>query len=418
MSTLTHPGPWLRAVARTPRPALPLPWPLRAALVLFFFVVPLETIGHEAETSSFTIARLAGLLLVGACLLRPRLFLRAPDTLTRWAFALMTAALLVTAARGPEHVGYAIGRYATWLQMLVFYHLARPLLAVPALRRRALQAYVAGAAVTAVLLLRGAGLNTAMADKGRAALGNQDPNVQAAVLGLAALWLLVHLLHQPLSVRRPGWLVGWPVFLLLVSASLLTGSRGGLLALLAGLVAVPFTGGRRGQAMRMVLPALLGLVALVAVAAQNEALVQRLEQSVEQGDTAGRGYLYASSLDLWRHRPLLGWGLGANEAELGGYTNTPLRDMHSIYLYALTAGGLLGGGLLVALLAHSVRSARRMADDPHRQAALVSLVFVLTFGATVTIFFFKFFWVALLLATAVHAPVALYRSPLPAQDTA
>ena len=377
---------------------------IQAALLAFVFLIPLETLGHESETSSLTVSRLVGMALAGSCLFRPRLLLRWPDRLTIWGFALMTVALGQTSFVDADQFGYAFGRYTTWLQMLVFYHVARPLMAHPGLRQWSLYAYVAGAAVTAVFLLRGSGLNVAMLEKGRTALGNLDPNVQAAVLGLAALWLLAMLLHQPLSIRRPLAWLGWPTVALLVSASLLTGSRGGLLALCVGLVSLPVVGGGLGRPLRALALVFLGLGLMALVVAQNELLMNRILHSVEDGDTAGRDYLFASSLDLIKHRPLLGWGLGSNEAALGGYTNTVLRDMHSIYLYALTAGGAVGGFLLGGLLWAAVHAARQLPAGHHRQVALVGLVFVLTFGGTVTILFFKFFWVALVMATPTDVP--------------
>jgi O-antigen ligase len=240
-------------------------------------------------------------------------------------------------------------------------------------------------------------------------VGNLDPNVQAAVLGLASVWLLAALLHERFSLRNPRLLLGAPAFLLLVSAGLLTGSRGGALSLLAALLAVLCSAGGGRHALRTFLVVIAGLALLVFMAMQNEDLINRFQQSVEQGDTAGRGYIYASSWDMWMRRPFLGWGLGANEVELGGYTDTVVRDTHSIYLYALTAAGAAGGFLLGGLLMNSVRAVRRLAPGLFRQVAMAGLVFVLIFGGTVTILFFKFFWVALVVATPLPVP----NSPVP-----
>jgi O-antigen ligase len=257
--------------------------------------------------------------------------------------------------------------------------------------------------VTALLLITGTGLNEKMAAIDRAAVGNLDPNVQAAVLGLSAVWLFALLLSEPISLRRPLPLAGWAVLLLLVTAVLLTSSRGGVIALLVTLAALPFLGGGRRVSPRAVLLALAGVAVLVLLAAQDETLVARIERSLHDGDIAGRNYIYASAIDMWWHRPLLGWGLGENEAELGGYVNSILRDTHSIYFYALTAGGLLGAALLLGMLIRAARDARLHPPGPYRRLALGGVFFVLVFGATVTILFFKFFWLALLLAAPLRA---------------
>ena len=381
--------------------ALDVPWLIRATLLAFIFLIPLETLGHESETSSFTISRLAGMVLLASCLIRPRLLVHRPHPVTVWGFVLMSFALIQTVFVDPDLLGYAVGRYVTWLQMLVFFHLAQPLLAAPALRRQAIYAYIAGAALTSALLLSGSGLNAAMMEKGRTALGNLDPNVQAAIVGLAGVWLLALLLQPSLSFARPLTWLAWAILALLISASLLTGSRGGLIALCLGLVATTLLAGGLRHPVLALLFVLVGLAGLGLVVTQNELMMDRIRQSVEAGDTAGRDYIFASSLDLWWHRPVAGWGLGANEGALGGYTNTTLRDMHSIYLYALTAGGAVGAVLLGGLLWTSVRSAIRLPSGLYRQIALGGLIFVLTFGGTVTILFFKFFWVALILASSL-----------------
>ena len=59
--------------------ALEVPWMIQAALLAFVFLIPLETLGHESETSSLTVSRLVGMALAGSCLFRPRLLLRWPD---------------------------------------------------------------------------------------------------------------------------------------------------------------------------------------------------------------------------------------------------------------------------------------------------------------------------------------------------
>ncbi len=381
-----------------------VPWIIRASLLLFVCLIPLESLGRSAASSSSTITRLAGLLLLASCVCRPEVILRRPQRLTVLAFLLMTTALIRTAFIDPQVLTHAFGRYLTWIQMLVFFHIATPILAVAANRARVVYAYVAGACLTALLLIRGSGLNVAMLEKDRVSLGNLDPNIQSAVLGLAAVWVFVVLLNKRMTIRAPWALMGLPVFVLLVSANLLTGSRGGLLALFAAFVPFVFTRSARSNPLLKIALLVGGVVVMVAIALRSEDMIVRLERSLFERDTAGRDYIYASSLDLLVQRPWLGWGLAANESELGVYTNTYFRDMHNIYLYVLTAAGVVGGALFSGMLFISATAAARLREPLFRQVALAGLMFALVSGFTITILFHKFFWLILICCMPIPCP--------------
>jgi O-antigen ligase len=385
----------------SPVAGLSIPWVIKGALLVFVCLIPLESLGHDETTSSFTITRMAGVLLVASCIYRPRLILRRPELITGLGFLLMTIALIRTFFIEPDQLAYAFGRYVTWLQMLVFFHIATPILAEAPNRILAVYAYIAGACLTAVLLLMGFGLNVVMQEKDRTSLGNLDPNIQASVLGLAAIWLIPLLLNNRQPIKKPWFLLLLPLFTLLVSAVLLTGSRGGLIALMTAFIPVLFTRSASPNSMAKIAILVVGLFVVTMIVFHNEGMMSRLQHFIYEGDTAGRDYLFSSSLDLWLKRPWLGWGLGANEEALGGYTNTFLRDMHNIYLYILTAAGVVGGGLLAGMIFRSFKSVSRMPDLMLRQVALSGLVLVFVSGSTITILFLKFFWLALACATPI-----------------
>jgi len=385
----------------SPVAALPIPWVIKGALLVFVCLIPLESLGHDETTSSFTITRMAGVLLLASCIYRPRLILRRPELITGLGFLLMTLALIRTLFTEPDQLAYAFGRYVTWFQMLVFFHIATPILAQATNRILAIYAYIAGACLTAVLLLLGLGLNVVMQEKGRTSLGNLDPNIQASVLGLAAIWLIPFLLNNRQPIRKPWFLLLLPLFTLLVSAVLLTGSRGGLIALMAAFIPVLFTRSALPNPTAKIAILAVGLFVITMIAFHDEGMMSRFQHSIYEGDTAGRDYLFSSSLDLWLKRPWLGWGLGANEVALGGYTNTFYRDMHNIYLYVLTAAGVVGGGFLAGMIFRSFKTVSQTPDLMLRQVALSGLVLVLVSGSTITILFLKFFWFALACATPI-----------------
>jgi O-antigen ligase len=161
-------------------------------------------------------------------------------------------------------------------------------------------------------------------------------------------------------------------FLVLLAALLLTGSRGGLLATLAGLVAVVFTvggGSRKRLALSLVL--LLGLGGFVAM--QSGALVQQRLGTVDQeleGESGGRLKLFELALAGIAERPLAGSGLGSfparflelRDADTGLEPMNQVRVHNSYLEIALEAGvpaALLLYGTLGTILVLQLRSLSR-----------------------------------------------------------
>jgi O-antigen ligase len=213
-------------------------------------------------------------------------------------------------------------------------------------------------------------------------------NSYAAYAGLGlvvTVGLLLERLRQiqlPAHLGRRGRLVyfldhlGFAIwalaaaFLVILAALLLTGSRGGFLATLAGLVAVLFTvGGGSRLRLGLAVVALVGLAGFVAV--QSGTLMQQRMGSVEQEieETGSRLQLWGLTLQGIAERPLAGSGLGSFPAlylELRGEDQGAQLNQyraHSTYLeIALEAGvpaALLFFGGLGAILALQLRSLGR-----------------------------------------------------------
>jgi len=149
-------------------------------------------------------------------------------------------------------------------------------------------------------------------------------------------------------------------FLVLLAALLLTGSRGGLLASLIGLVAVALTVGGGGGSRRLVLAVvlLLGLGGFVAM--QSGALLQQRLGSVDQeleGESGGRLQLFRLALEGIAERPLAGSGLGSFPArflelrdEDSGLEPLNQVRVHNSYLEIALEAGVPAALLLYAIL--------------------------------------------------------------------
>lgn len=114
----------------------------------------------------------------------------------------------------------------------------------------------------------------------------------------------------------------------------------------------------------------------------------RAEEHLLDLSGAGRGDFYRVAIDGFGERPVLGTGAGTYQFiwEQHRSIDTPLHDAHSVYLEAFAELGLLGGGLVIALVAAILWfgiGAWRHAPHPQRElhAALLAAALAFAVGA-------------------------------------
>lgn len=208
-------------------------------------------------------------------------------------------------------------------------------------------------------------------------------------LVVVAAWCWCALRRAATARRRALALVPVCLWVVLLAAVVLTGSRAGLVAALFGTVAqiaaLPLIDRGRRVVVAVALILLVGLGGLVAVGAHLE--IQRYEAtSLFEDNLRSRLLVITPSLDLWRSFPLTGTGLGTFEdafplvspAEL---TPALWNRAHNDPLELLVTGGLVafGLGVLVALslqreIWRALRDGRRTEERAAGMAALGALV--------------------------------------------
>ncbi len=157
-------------------------------------------------------------------------------------------------------------------------------------------------------------------------------------------------------------------FAVMVATIGATLSRSGLLGLAFGILVAWVVGqGRLGAPERRRIAAGALLVAVVAVAvADQERWLDRLEESMVA--TSGRRAIWRATLPVIRDFHWTGTGAGTYAAAMLVYEPMP-RDVffnqaHNHYLHLAAEGGvLLGGPLVLALVAAGLASRRRLRDD-------------------------------------------------------
>ena len=136
------------------------------------------------------------------------------------------------------------------------------------------------------------------------------PNNLARILITGLLALIGLTYGRARAFLRPAYLV-WGIFALMGVALVQTGSRGGLIALCAGLAAFVTRGGGVLTKLRNALGILLVVAFLLWVASQSEIMRARFERTLEEGDLARREQIYPSAWGMFQERPL---AVGAESA--------------------------------------------------------------------------------------------------------
>lgn len=201
--------------------------------------------------------------------------------------------------------------------------------------------------------------------QGRYAAFGGGPNVfvRVMLLGMIAS-LAIYLIYD----FRWG-LLGVPTFLV---GALLSGSRGGILALgIFLIVLVPLVRRLRWDGSVRLL--VIFLTSATAAFALTPIHIRRLFYerfvvlSIQQPYDSGRSAYYSAAVELFKQRPIYGWGLG-------GYTErTGLHYAHNLFLAFAAEGGLVGIALLLVCLVAPVLTIVR-GRRPLATSAIMGLV--------------------------------------------
>jgi O-antigen ligase len=182
-------------------------------------------------------------------------------------------------------------------------------------------------------------------------------------------------------------LVGF-LILIMGGAALVSGSRGGVLALLAALAAMVLgsVAGERSWSGRV---ARLGFMVLLIVGAgtwmSSEVFygtIERLAEELGRPDESWRVRIWGDALALWRSAPVLGTGLATFSVAFPRFRTieAPVVFTHaeSDWVQLLTDTGVVGLGLVLAVAASLIVSlawrTRTAAGKGNRMLALAGLV--------------------------------------------
>jgi O-antigen ligase len=311
----------------------------RWALYGFVFSLPFDAPGRfPLELTTMT-----GALFVAATMLQPVVcYGRRPAAL--WLFAgYLYAYWVAYVLGGGGHTPDAIKSTLFFIQGLLIFCAAFNLMRDERIARRVLLTLVAAAAILAIMTILGIG-KALDSETQRATVFGQNANRAARVLcaGLLAAIGLVY--GRARKVVRPWWLA-LAVAAVIGLALILGGSRGGLIAMAAGLWMFSLTGATFGVRVRNTVVSLVA-IALAVWGAMRSPLMQRRVELAMQGNLAKREVIFPAAWQMFKNRPLYGYG-ASNQYVLATRLGLPpalhlSRDTHNLFLELLTASGLLG----------------------------------------------------------------------------
>ncbi len=267
-------------------------------------------------------------------------------------------------------------RMGTYLQLLAAVWLIWELAPVEARVVGLLQSYVLGTYVSAtIVILNFLGGRTA-ADVVYQQTGRQSwhearftiTGINENDLGLMLALSLPMTFYLLARRKGPITLLYWLQIPLSITALLLTGSRGSVMAAMVACAMFPLTLLRLPLAQRLVsiLVCAAAIVAAVLVVPKDTWIrLLSFGTEVSEGTLTHRTVIWAAGLQAFRDHAFLGVGSGAYGAAVLSAIDIPYVA-HNTYLSVLVELGAVGGLVLVSLLASVVWCAVQMRDLERR----------------------------------------------------
>ncbi len=277
------------------------------------------------------------------------------------------------------------------------------LLSREAIGTGALWCFVLSALARSVLPMVGVGRTSYAVWTGgeRVTAFGQNANFSAILLSAGLVTLLGLTFGRPKTSHRMR-LLAVPIGLLIGAAIIETGSRGGLVSLGGGLIALMFTaGGNLKVRLRNGLVTGLAIGLLTYAAFTATVMKNRLEATAETGTLAGREQLWPSLVEMALEKPWAGWGPINNQYEVAARTTDMARehrDAHNLLLELMTAEGLVGTVPFLIGLGICVAAAWRGRASPYGIVPFALLALFLVANISTNLAAYKPFWWVLALA--------------------
>ena len=383
----------------------PMLWyfPIPTTMGLFALLVPFEGVTQlpGGTTVIWIVGLLAGGTLVAVGLLDNRI-VKPPRSAVYWALFLFWGSISVLWAVEPSD---ALRQLATSAALIVFYLVAVSFRITEDEFKWMVRLAILGGCLAAAFAVYeySVGINWAqrsaqgLVERGSLIVGETEVNPDSFGLKLI---IPISLAVAAFLAARTWWgrLLSFCVLAITVLALLLTMSRTALLSLVVLIIVFLV----RLRLYRRLLPVVA--LASLLLAAMPATFFQRIQEAADTGG-AGRLDIWKAGLEMFKHYPLVGAGLGNFVVVYKQYAGfSPkfhgfLRSPHNIYLDILVELGILGFVLfLIAIVAQVRDVSESIKRSPVSKMWVVSgeaaLYSLLVYGFFVDLIWDKSFWLA------------------------
>jgi O-Antigen ligase len=387
---------------------------VRWMFYLFIFSVPLLQTLDVAEDTR--LPKIVGYLFVLAALLQPRVCFRQSHP-ALWCFAAYIGVYTLLGAFQPAvFQDDILERLFSLIQLLAMTWITFNLMRHPGVARGALVALAVSGVLIALSQVTGVGATDYGAGKQgiavRVSALGQNANRLAGTLAMTLIAVL-SLAYGRVRPHTGLRFLVWSLLPLLGLSIVLTGSRGGLMALAGGLMVFMFIGNTIQSRLRNFVVGSIVLAIAILVSLLWEASRTRWEETLTAGKTAHRDQLFAASWEMFLESPIIGWGPQQNIYELGwrvrydGWSDVtqPWRDTHNLIFWILTQVGLMGAIPFFAGIWLCILAAWKARLGAHGIFPLAFIVTLLMANQTGNWTYYKMHWLILAYVLASAEPI-------------
>jgi len=394
--SLVPPPPIAQQIVSVPR-AVKVAMPVRLAFYLFVMSIPFEipnrSIPLEVTTITGALFLLVTLFTVGVA------YRRIPVALW-WFVGYLWCFGLSTFFNRSDHVGEVVGLFVSFVLLIGIMWAGGNLLRDPRMMRGAILAFAFACLMRAGMQVLGIAAHQHAEWTGgyRVTVLGQNPNYSAIILS-AGFVAVLNLRLKP---------VAWAAAAVIGLALIQTGSRGGLMCAVVGLMVLLWHGKTLGARLRGVGVGLVAIALLAFAAYRSPMLRIRFEEAVKEHSLAGRERIYPAVLSMISERPVLGWGPVENQYEIAARIREERldrRDAHNILFELFSTTGILGAIPFLIGLWLCTREAWRARRGPWGMLPFAMLMAVLVGCLSGTWIASKVLWFVLAIAVGAGAYV-------------
>ena len=385
---------------------------VRATLYLFVLSIPFEFPHREFPVE---IPTATGALFLLSTVLSPSACYRKIPGAVLWFFAYLWMFGLSTLINTSTHQDLVLNLFLLMLQLVWLLWVMSNVLRDPTVMRGTLITIAFAVAMRGALQVLGIGATAHQVWTGgdRITAFGQNANLSAIILSIGTITLLN---------LRPK-IITWPIAAMTGLAIIQTGSRGGLICLIFGILVWAIGSGRSFKAK--IRGAFVGAFVLAGLAfgvLRSDMLRTRLLAAAEEGSFAGREHIYPAAVSMISEKPVLGWGPIDNQFEIGARIEEEKkdrRDAHNIVLDLMTSTGFLGAIPFLIGYALCLRAAWRARRGRYGilPLAFMAVTFVGCMSGTWIASKILWFTFSVALAAGGTAPQRLWGRPHPEEAT-